>query len=219
MKLADLGQDAAQIRFGDLKRRYARDYVALRAHAEPIFADIGPAPGAWAKLNFDSGPYTIGTPNVLEWDFTAERDDIAIEMIQPASEEVNDIIWSEFPIAALWSDPPFSVGFLQEVQLRSNLYRLDHVQHLLDVEEKPLIRLSQGLTIWNVQWLQSLTVDPPPEWGTRYRFVTAFMHPSYGFLDFNGIVAASLMPSWAGRALPIHEKIEFERVEGGGCYC
>ncbi len=219
MKLSDLGQDPAQIRFGDLKRRYARDYVALRAYDQPIFADIGPAPGAWTKLHLESGPYTIGTPNVLEWDFTAWRDDITIEMIQPASEEVNDIIWSEFPISALWNDPPFSVGFLQEVQLRSNLYRLEHVETLLDLDEKPLIRLTQGLTIWNVQWLHSVSLDPPPEKGARYRFVTTFMHPSYGFLDFNGIVAASLMPSWAERALPIHEKIEFKRVEGSGGYC
>lgn len=45
------------------------------------------------------------------------------------------------------------------------------------------------------------------------------MHPSYGFLDFNGMVAAALMPDWANRALPIHDKIEFQRVEGGHGYC
>jgi hypothetical protein len=200
MNLKDLGINADDIRFCDLKTRYARDYVRLGYDKNAIFSQIGSRPGRFAHATIDGRQLHLQSFNMIHFEFASGSADLAEEDTYEAGRELTEIVYYKFPFDAFRQDPPFSIGFLKAVTIRARLLALTPIQDISERNECELMRLSDGTIIWNTQLIQSSAhADDMDAAHSHYRFVCTFVHPTYGFIDFDGAAAASLSAQWASR--------------------
>ncbi len=208
MKLADLGIDADAVRFGDLKTRFRRDYKRLGYDKDPIFAQIGDRPGPRAQVLVGGRQIDLETFNLLEFQFSTdfahlEEDESDGSDAYEAGRELTDIIYYNFPFEAFRPDIPFPIGFLKQVTLRAKVQALVPVAQVSERNKRALAHFADGSLFWNTPLIQSTAHPKDLVPGCfNYRFALAFIHPSYGFIDFDGAAAGKCSESWAKWMMP-----------------
>jgi hypothetical protein len=206
MNLRDLRIDVDDIRFCDLKTRYAHTYARLGYHRNAIFAQIGNSPEGFAHIAINGRQFGLETFNLLDFEFSSEVADLAKADVYEAGREITDIVYYKFPFEAFRQDVPFPIGFLKAVTIRANLLALTPIKDISERNERELIQLADGPLIWNTQLIQSsVHADDIDSARCHYRFVCAFVHPTYGFIDFDGATASTLSQGWARRAAKLSD--------------